>query len=176
MVMQTYCQPNSISSFIRAITFILHNFFKPHLYYKSLTMSSNVSITRNTRMSDLINYRLRVTIVDGRAFVGQLLAFDKHMNLVLADTEEARITKKGYQELAKNKVSGQVKVAEEKRYLGLIILRGEQVVNLTIRSGPTADIKKRLVQLKSGKGVARQLKVPVSQKNKLRGPQRSSGG
>lgn len=136
-------------------------------------MSSNVTVTRNTRMSDLLNYRIRITIVDGRAFVGQLLAFDKHMNLVVADTEEARITKKSYQELAKNKVGGQVKVAEEKRFLGLIILRGEQVVNLTIISGPTADIKKRLTQLKLGKGVARPLKVPTSQKAKLKGPQRS---
>lgn len=136
-------------------------------------MASNVSVTRNTRMSDLINYRLKITIVDGRSFVGQLLAFDKHMNLVLADTEEARITKKSYQELAKSKVGGQVKVAEEKRFLGLIILRGEQVVNLTIKSGPTADIKKRLSQLKQGKGVSKPLKVPVSQKAKLKGPQRS---
>ncbi|SGZ50608.1 CIC11C00000003136 [Sungouiella intermedia] len=134
---------------------------------------SNVSVSRNTRMSDLLNYRLKITIVDGRTFVGQLLAFDKHMNLVLADTEEARITKKSYQELAKNKVGGQVKVAEEKRFLGLIILRGEQVVNLTIISGPTADIKKRLTQLKLGKGVSRPLKVPVSQKSKVKGPQRS---
>lgn len=124
-------------------------------------------------MSDLLNYRLKITIVDGRTFVGQLLAFDKHMNLVLADTEEARITKKSYQELAKNKVGGQVKVAEEKRFLGLIILRGEQVVNLTIISGPTADIKKRLTKLKRGKGVSRPLKVPVSQKPKVKGPQRS---
>lgn len=123
-------------------------------------------------MSDLLNYRIKVTIVDGRTFVGQLLAFDKHMNLVVADTEEARITKKSYQELAKNKVGGQVKVTEEKRFLGLIILRGEQVVNMTIVSGPTADIKKRLTQLKPGKGVSRPLKVPVSQKAKLRGPQR----
>lgn len=136
-------------------------------------MSGNVSVTRNTRMSDLINFRLKISIVDGRTFVGQLLAFDKHMNLVLADTEEARITKKSYQELAKNKVGGQAKITEDKRFLGLIILRGEQVVNLTIISGPTADIKKRLTQLKLGTGVARPLKTPVSQKSKLKGPQRS---
>lgn len=134
---------------------------------------SNVTITRNTRMSDLLNYRIRITIIDGRTYVGQLLAFDKHMNLVVADTEEARITKKSYQELAKNKVGGQVKVIEDKRFLGLIILRGEQVVNLTVISGPTADMKKRLLQLKQGKGVARPLKVPTSQKLKLKGPQRN---
>lgn len=134
----------------------------------------SVSVTKKTKLADLINYRLRVSVVDGRSYTGQLLAFDKHMNLVLADTEEARVTKKLYQELAKNKVNGQVKVAEEKRFLGLIILRGEQVVDLTIQSGPTADIKKRLAKLKQGKGTAKPLKVPVSQKPKLKGPARPS--
>ena len=41
-------------------------------------------------MLSLINWRLKVTINDGRAFVGQMLAFDRHMNLVLAECEEFR--------------------------------------------------------------------------------------
>lgn len=45
-------------------------------------------------MTSLVNYRLRITINDGRQFVGQMLAFDKHMNLVIADTEEFRVLKK----------------------------------------------------------------------------------
>ena len=40
-----------------------------------------------------INYRVRVTIQDSRCLVGTLIAFDKHMNLVLADTEEYRMIK-----------------------------------------------------------------------------------
>lgn len=91
------------------------------------------------------------------------------MNLVLADTEESRITSKAYLELVK-KSSGQAKVEEEKRFLGLVILRGEQVVNITVKSGPTSDIKKRLSQLKLGNGVSKPLRTPVSQKLKLKGP------
>lgn len=130
----------------------------------------SVTVSKKTKLADLINYRLRVSIVDGRSFTGQLLAFDTHMNLVLADTEESRITNKSYLELAKNKGTGKVRVEEEKRFLGLLILRGEQVVNITVKSGPTADIKKRLSQLKAGNGVSKPLKVPVSQKAKLKGP------
>lgn len=91
------------------------------------------------------------------------------MNLVLADTEESRITHKAYQELTKNKVNGQARVEEENRFLGLLILRGEQVVNITIKSGPTTDLKKRLSKLKEGNGLSKALKVPVSQKAKLKG-------
>lgn len=35
-------------------------------------------------MLQLVNYRLRVTLTDSRALTGQMLAYDKHMNLVLA--------------------------------------------------------------------------------------------
>lgn len=114
------------------------------------------SISKKTKLADLINFRLRVSVQDGRTYTGQLLAFDKHLNLVVADTEEARVPRKAYQQLVKQKAAGQqVKASEEKRFLGLIILRGEQVVNLTIVSAPTADTKKRLAQLKQGKGVVK---------------------
>jgi small nuclear ribonucleoprotein B and B' len=40
-----------------------------------------------------IEYRIRVTIQDGRMFVGTFLAFDKHLNVVLSETEEFRTVK-----------------------------------------------------------------------------------
>ena len=52
------------------------------------------STKKGSKMTGLLKYRLRITINDGRQFVGQMLAFDKHMNLVIADTEEFRVLKK----------------------------------------------------------------------------------
>lgn len=82
---------------------------------------TNMSL-RKARMPDLINYRLRVTTIDGRQLVGTLLAFDKHMNLVLSETEEFRVTKKTK--------------AEQQRPLGLVILRGETVVSCSVEAPP----------------------------------------
>lgn len=124
-------------------------------------------ITKNTRLATLINHRLAVSTIDGRTYTGQLLAFDKHTNIVLADTEESRLLKKSFAELARSK--GQAKVPEEKRVLGLVILRGEQVVSVTVKSGPTSDVRRRIEQLKKGTGTARPIKKPVS---RLQGPKK----
>ncbi|ORZ41099.1 hypothetical protein BCR44DRAFT_1411091 [Catenaria anguillulae PL171] len=83
-------------------------------------------------MMALLNYRLRVTISDGRLMIGQMLAFDRHMNLVLADTEEFRKIK------IKGAKPGERREREEKRVLGLVILRGDLIVNFTIESPPPA--------------------------------------
>jgi small nuclear ribonucleoprotein (snRNP)-like protein len=83
-------------------------------------------------MLGLINWRLKVTINDGRAFIGQMLAFDKHMNLVLADCEEFR-------HVRPKKKQGESEAGPEqemKRSLGLVILRGETVVSLSVEGPP----------------------------------------
>lgn len=94
-------------------------------------------------MLSLINWRLKVTVNDGRAFVGQMLAFDRHMNLVLAECEEFR-------RVRPKKKAGEnepAPVQEMKRTLGLVILRGETVVSLSVEGPPPVvdDDKKNAV-------------------------------
>lgn len=96
-------------------------------------------------MAAIINYRVRVTLNDSRALVGQLLAFDKHMNLVLAECDEfRRIKRKGGGGAKAAKPAGGAEDAEDaeddedemKRTLGLVILRGETIVSLSGTFGP----------------------------------------
>lgn len=86
-------------------------------------------------MLSLINWRIKVTINDGRALTGQMLAFDKHMNLVLAECEEFR-------RVRPKRKQGETEPAPEqemKRTLGLVILRGEAVVSLSVEGPPPAQ-------------------------------------
>ncbi|KAI1987838.1 Small nuclear ribonucleoprotein-associated protein B [Ophidiomyces ophidiicola] len=102
-------------------------------------MASN----KQGKMQNLINYRMRVTLNDGRQMTGQMLAFDKHMNLVLADTEEFRKVKRR-QGKGPQGASGPLVDAEEKRTLGLTIVRGTHVVSCSVDGPPPADPSTRL--------------------------------
>ncbi|KAK1444612.1 small nuclear ribonucleoprotein-associated protein B and N like protein [Babesia gibsoni] len=86
---------------------------------------------KNTRMQQWLQYRVRVTIKDGRKFVGIFIAFDKHMNIVLVDCEEFRLTAgKGPDK----------KKVEIKRTLGLVLLRGENIISFTAEAPPSAPL------------------------------------
>jgi small nuclear ribonucleoprotein B and B' len=100
-------------------------------------------------MLSLLNYRLKVTVQDGRWLIGQLLAFDKHMNLVLGDTEEFRKIR------PKGKVPAGAPDKEEKRALGLVVLRGETIVSLSIEASPPSGGKKVSASYIPGQGAGR---------------------
>lgn len=109
--------------------------------------------SRQSKILNFINYRVRVIIQDSRMLVGTLLAFDKHMNLVLADTEEfTRIKPKIPGELPK----------ELKRALGLIILRGENIISFSAESPPSQAPQDLIAEtIKEGEGKS----APISRVN-----------
>ena len=92
-----------------------------------------------------MEHRLRVVLHDGRSIVGTFLAFDKHLNLVLSEAEEFRTLKsKGGAALLEERT--------EKRSLGLVLIRGENVVSLAVE-GPPPNTAAKLAP--GGPGIAR---------------------
>ena len=90
-------------------------------------------MSRSSKFLQWINYRIRVTIQDMRMFVGTFIAYDKHMNLVLAETEEFRKIKPKKPE---------DKEREQKRALGLILLRGDNIVTISAEAPPSQPARR----------------------------------
>lgn len=97
-------------------------------------------------MLHYINYRMRITLQDARMLVGTFMAFDRHMNIVLGETEE-------YRRIKNKKGTGIAEEREEKRTLGLIVLRGDSVVSMTIEGPPPPEPDERITP--GGPGVGR---------------------
>ena len=74
---------------------------------------------RGSKMFSYINSTLIVTLGDSRTMRGTFIAYDKHMNLVLSDVVETRLSQK------KQAVNGEIV-----RELGLVLVRGEHVVSI----------------------------------------------
>jgi small nuclear ribonucleoprotein B and B' len=128
-------------------------------------------MTKSSKILQFVNYRMRVTIADGRQMVGKFMAFDKHLNIVLGDCEEfRRIPVRG----------GKDEEQEQRRTLGLIILRGEGVVSITVESKPPAEDKKKAAAGGPGVGVPGGRGLPVAPVGAapagLAGPARGVGG
>ena len=84
-------------------------------------------MSQKSKFWQWIDHRVRVTIADQRMLVGTFIAFDRHLNIVLADTEEFRVLKA---------LKPTDPEREIKRSLGLLVLRGDNIISISAEKAP----------------------------------------
>jgi len=99
---------------------------------------------KGSKLLRYVEHRLRVTLHDGRSIIGTFLAFDKHLNLVLSEAEEFRVLRKSRAALLEERT--------ERRSLGLVLVRGENVVSLAVEGPPPPSGKSAAGIAVAGRG------------------------
>lgn len=102
---------------------------------------THTQVSHKFTLKNLIDYKLRIITQDGKVYIGTLLAFDSHMNVVLSDCIEERLSQQHIKVLKQNQTH---QPRSEKRTLGLTILRGEHILSTVVESAPTLSKKERL--------------------------------
>ncbi len=91
-------------------------------------------MTGKNKMMQMVGARIRLAMHDGRILVGQLVAFDKHLNVVIADCEEFRPHRQKAAAMAVD--GGEEAPAAVRRTLGFVMLRGQHIVTLVAEAAP----------------------------------------
>ncbi len=135
---------------------------KAKLVSPSFISHSIVPVLTNSTLSQskLIGFKVKVTSTNTSEYIGTLLSFDGYMNIVLSDCEEFRLTKKSQLELRKQTkqkkyIIDESVIKEQKRLLGLVIIRGENIVSVVALAAPNKLDAKPHLRLKRGKGVVK---------------------
>eukprot|EP00834_Sanchytrium_tribonematis_P002610 NODE_84_length_22354_cov_0.646506.p17 type:complete len:138 gc:universal NODE_84_length_22354_cov_0.646506:9548-9961(+) len=85
---------------------------------------------KKSKLELLIRHKVELHLDDHRILIGQLLAYDRHMNVVIEDCEEIR--------------------KKQRRPLGLLVVRGEHVQSVQSIAPPAAVKQKRTAMNISG--------------------------
>ncbi|KAF9261094.1 hypothetical protein L218DRAFT_961780 [Marasmius fiardii PR-910] len=108
-------------------------------------MSTNPDAVNALR--SLLNSILRVSVIDGRLFLGSFLGTDQALNLLLLDTEEFRVLNTHSQDPHISKWDGVIReglyIEDPKgRYVGQVLVPWKQVVKVEAHGrGPTRQLE-----------------------------------
>ncbi|TPX59142.1 hypothetical protein PhCBS80983_g02671 [Powellomyces hirtus] len=69
---------------------------------------------RTEKLQSMLNQRIRISITDGRVFIGYFMCIDKGRNVILASTEEFK--------------------DDERRFVGLIMIPGAHLTKVEVEA------------------------------------------